>query len=40
MQLEFLESDLLLGKTDLKQSKFVKWISPTKSYLRETYKST
>ena len=39
MQLEFWESDVLLGKTELKQGKFVKWISPTKSYLRETYKS-
>ena len=36
---EFWESDVLPGKTEVKQGKFVKFISRAKFYFRETYKS-
>ena len=35
-QLEFQESDVSPGKTEVKQSKFVEFISPAKCYFRET----
>ena len=38
-KLEFRESDVSSGKTEVKQGKFVKFISPVKVFLRETYKS-
>ena len=38
-KLEFHESDVSPGQTEVKQSKFVKFISQMKSYFRETYKS-
>ena len=37
--LEFRESNVMPGKTEVKQGKFVKFISPAKGYFRETYKS-
>ena len=37
--LEFRESDVLPGQTEVKQNKFVKFISWAKGYFRETYKS-
>ena len=37
--LEFLESDVLPSQTEVKQGKFVDFISWTKGYFRETYKS-
>ena len=37
--LEFQEIDVLPGKTEIKQNKFVEFISPLKGYFRETYKS-
>ena len=39
VQLEFGESDVSPGKTEVKQGKFVEFISPAKGYFRETYKS-
>ena len=38
-RLECQESDVSPGKTEVKQGKFVKFISPVKVYFRETYKS-
>ena len=38
-KVEFRESDVSPGKTDVKQGKFVEFISPAKGYFRETYKS-
>ena len=38
-KIEFRESDVSPGKTEVKQGKFVKFISPTKSYFREMCKS-
>ena len=38
-RLEFRESDVSPGKTEVKQNKFVEFISPGKGYFRETYKS-
>ena len=38
-QLEFRDSDVSPGKTEVKQGKFVEFISPAKGYFRETYKS-
>ena len=38
-KLEFPESDVSPGKTEVKQGKFVKLISPAKGYFRVTYKS-
>ena len=37
--LEFRESDVLPGKTEVKHGKFVTFTSPAKDYFRETYKS-
>ena len=37
-KLEFQESDVSPGKTDVKEGKFVEFISPVK-FFRETYKS-
>ena len=37
-QIEFQESDVSPGKTEVKQGK-VEFISPAKGYFRETYKS-
>ena len=39
LELEFQESDVSPGQTDVKQGKFVECISPAKGYYRETYKS-
>ena len=39
MKLEFQEEDVSPGKTEVKQGKFVEFISPAKDYFRETYKS-
>ena len=39
LTLEFRESNVSPGKTDVKQGKFVEFISPAKGYLRETYRS-
>ena len=36
-KLEFQESDVSPGKTEVKQGKFVEFISPTKIIFRETY---
>ena len=36
---EFRELDMLPGKAEVKQGKFVEFISPAKGYFRETYKS-
>ena len=38
-KLEFLESDVSHGETEVKQGEFVKFISPAKGYFRETFKS-
>ena len=38
-ELEFQELDVSPGKTEVKQGKFVEFISPAKGYLRETYQS-
>ena len=38
-ELEFQESDVSPGKTEVKQGKCVKFISLVKGYFRETYKS-
>ena len=38
-KLEFRESDVSPDKKEIKQGNFVKFISPAKGYLRETYKS-
>ena len=38
-KVELGESDVFLGKTEVKQGKFVEFISPAKGYFRETYKS-
>ena len=38
-KLEFRESDVSPGKTEVKQGKFIEFISPAKGYFRETYKS-
>ena len=37
--LEFRESDVTPGTTEIKQGKFVEFISPAKGFFRETYKS-
>ena len=37
--LECRESDVSPAKTEVKQGKFVSFISPAKGYFRETYKS-
>ena len=37
--LEFRESDVSPGQTDVKQGKFVEFISQAKGYFKETYKS-
>ena len=37
--IEFRESDVSPGRTEVKQGKFVKYIFPTKGYFRETNKS-
>ena len=39
IKLEFRESDMSPGQTEIKQAKFVEFISRTKDYFRETYKS-
>ena len=39
LRLDFPESDMSPGKTELKQGDFVKFISPAMGYFRETYKS-
>ena len=39
MKLEFQESDVSPGHTEVKQGKIVKFISRAKGYFRETYKS-
>ena len=39
LTLEFRESDVSPGKTEVKQGKFVEFISPAKGYFRETYRS-
>ena len=36
LTLEFWESDVSPGKTEVKQGKFVEFISPAKDYFRET----
>ena len=38
-RLEFRESDVLPGQTEVKQGKFVEFISREKGYFRETNKS-
>ena len=38
-ELEFRELDVSPGKTEVKQGKFVEFISPAKGYFRETYQS-
>ena len=38
-KVEFRESDVSPGKTEVKQGKFIEFISPAKGYFRETYKS-
>ena len=38
-KLEFRELDVSPGKAEVKQGKFVEFISPAKGYFRETYKS-
>ena len=35
-EIEFRESDVSRGKTEVKQGKFVEFISPAKGYFRET----
>ena len=37
--IEFRESDVSPGRTEVKQGKFVEYIFPAKGYFRETYKS-
>ena len=37
--IEFQESDVSPGRTEVKQGKFVEYIFPEKGYLRETNKS-
>ena len=37
--IEFRESDVLPGRTEVKQGKFVESIFPAKGYFRETNKS-
>ena len=37
--LEFQESEVSLGKTEVKHGKFVEFIPPAKGYFRETHKS-
>ena len=37
--LEFRKSDLSPGKTEVKQGKFVEFVSPAKGHFRDTYKS-
>ena len=37
--IEFWESDVSTGRTEVKQGKFVEYIFPTKGYFRETNKS-
>ena len=37
--IEFRESDVSPGRTEVKQGKFVEYIFPTKGYFRETNKS-
>ena len=37
--LEFQESDVSLGRIEVKQGKFVEFISQAKVYFRENYKS-
>ena len=37
--IEFRESDVSPGRTEVKQGKFVKYIFPAKGYFRETNKS-
>ena len=39
VELEFGESDVSTGKTEVKQGKFIEFIFPAKGYFRETYKS-
>ena len=39
VKLGFRESDVSPAKTEVKQGKFVQFISPTTGFLRETYKS-
>ena len=39
LRLEFGESDVSPGKTEVKQGKFIEFISLTKGYYRETCKS-
>ena len=36
---KFRDSDVSPGKKEVKQDKFVEFISPAKGYFRETYKS-
>ena len=38
-KLEFRDSDVSPGQTEVKQGKFVEFLSRTKGYFRETYKS-
>ena len=38
IQLEFRKLDVLPGKSEVKQGKFVEFISLVKGYFRETYK--
>ena len=38
-KLEFRQSEVSHGKTEVKKGKFVKFKSPVKGYFRETYKS-
>ena len=38
-ELEFLESDVSPSQTEVKQGKFVEFISLAKGYFRESYKS-
>ena len=37
-KIEFRESDVTPGKTEVKQGKFVQVISPAKGYSKETYR--
>ena len=38
-EIDFRESDVSPGRTEVKEGKFVSYIFPTKGYFRETYKS-
>ena len=38
-EIDFQESDVSPGKTEVKQDKFVEYISPAKGYFRETNQS-